>query len=112
MLRENLVKAVKELEGSAIGDPLEVAEMQETLGWSLVGLGEYDLAVEVLEKAWATLKSKLGPDHPDTLTSMNYLAFGLPGRREARQGPAAPEETLPLTQVQARPRPPPTPSPA
>ena len=29
VLRENLVKAVKELEGSAIGDPLEVAAMQD-----------------------------------------------------------------------------------
>ncbi len=35
VLRENLVKAVKELEGSAIGDPLEVAAMQKTLGKSL-----------------------------------------------------------------------------
>ena len=35
VLRENLVKAVKELEGSAIGDPLEVAAMQDTLGKSL-----------------------------------------------------------------------------
>ncbi len=75
VLRENLVKAVKELEGSAIGDPLEVAEMQDTLGNSLRGLGENDLAVEVLEKARATQKSKLGPDHPDTLTSMDNLAL-------------------------------------
>ena len=52
VLRENLVQAVKDLEGSAIGDPLEVAEMQSILGVSLHGLGEYHLAVEVLEKPW------------------------------------------------------------
>ena len=106
VLRENLVKAVKQLEGSAIGDPIEVAEMQETLGQSLVGLGENDLAVEVMEKARATRKSKLGPDHPDTLTSMGNLAIGLPGRREAGQGPAALRGDAAPDEVQARPRPP------
>jgi hypothetical protein len=50
-LRDNLAKAVKDLEGSAIGDPLEVVAMQNTLGLSLLGLGEWGLAVAVLEKA-------------------------------------------------------------
>ncbi len=74
LLRENLTAAVKELEGSAIGDPLEVAAMQNTLGRSLVELGEAALAVEVLQKALATFKAKLGPDDPDTLRCMNNLA--------------------------------------
>ena len=97
VLRENLVKAVKDLEGAAIGDPIEVSEMQETLGWSLVGLGEYDLAVEVLEKAWATLKSKLGPDHPKTLNSRNYLAIGYQSAGRLDKALPLLEETLPLT---------------
>jgi len=74
VLRQNLSQAVKELEGSAIGDPLEVAAMQDTLGRSLLGLGEYALAVEVLNKALAARQAKLGPDHPYTLTSMSNLA--------------------------------------
>ena len=116
VLRENLVKAVKELEGSAIGDPLEVAAMQNTLGTSLLGLGEYrpggggvregpghaegqarprpprhprqheqpgdgyreagklDKALPLFEETLALMKAKLGPDHPDTLMSMNNLA--------------------------------------
>jgi serine/threonine protein kinase len=73
-LRDNLNKAVKDLEGSAIGEPLEVADMQDTLGKSLLGLGEASLAVEVFQKALATRKAKLAPDHPDTLQSMNNLA--------------------------------------
>jgi serine/threonine protein kinase/tetratricopeptide (TPR) repeat protein len=73
-LRDNLNKAVKALEGSAIGEPLEVADMQHTLGKSLLGLGEAFLAVEVFQKALATHKAKHGPDHPKTLVSMNYLA--------------------------------------
>jgi serine/threonine protein kinase len=73
-LRDNLKKAVKELDGSAIGDPLTVAAMQNTLGLSLVGLGEAALAVEVAKKALHTRLAKLGPDHRDTLTSMNNVA--------------------------------------
>jgi serine/threonine protein kinase len=76
VLRMNLSTAVKELEGSAIGDPLEVAEMQNRLGISLLALGEAGLAVEVLQKALDTRKAKLGPDHPDTLACMNNLANG------------------------------------
>ncbi|HEV3342954.1 MAG TPA: tetratricopeptide repeat protein [Pirellulales bacterium] len=74
VLRQNLTQAVHELEGSAIGDPLEVATMQDTLGNSLVGLGDATLAVEVFQKALNTRKARLGPDHRDTLASMNHLA--------------------------------------
>ena len=45
--------AVKELDGSAIGDPLEVAAMQTTLAESLLALGEGGMAIEVLQKAAA-----------------------------------------------------------
>lgn len=75
VLRENLVNAVKELEGAAIGDLLEVAAMQDTLGRSLGGLGDYVLAVEVLQKALDTRTARLGADNPDTLLSMNNLAM-------------------------------------
>jgi serine/threonine protein kinase len=74
LLRDHLAKAVKELEGSAIGEPLEVAAMQNTLGLSLLGLGEAKLAVEVFEKALQTWQNELGTDHPDTLQCMSNLA--------------------------------------
>ncbi|MBL8823008.1 MAG: serine/threonine protein kinase [Planctomycetia bacterium] len=76
VLRENLLTAVKELEGSAIGDPLEVARMQDNLGMSLIGLGEATQAIEVFKKARATREALLGPSHPDTLSSVNNLASG------------------------------------
>jgi tetratricopeptide (TPR) repeat protein len=76
LLRENLGRAVRELEGSAIGDPLEVAAMQDNLGRSLQALGEHALAIEVLGKAVRTRQARLGPGHPDTLISMNRLATG------------------------------------
>src|SRR6516165_10312351 len=89
VLRENLGKAVKELEGSAIGDPLEVAAMQNNLGLSLLSLGEYALAAEVFDKALQTRQAKLGEDHPDTLNSMNNLA-------EAYHAAGQPFKALPL----------------
>jgi eukaryotic-like serine/threonine-protein kinase len=73
-LKANLTKAVQELEGSAIGDPLEVASMQHTLGLSLLGLGDPARAITLFEKARATRSAKLGSNHADTLTSMSYLA--------------------------------------
>ena len=103
VLRENLVKAVKELEGSAIGDPLEVAAMQTTLGKSLLGLGEYDLAVEVLEKALATRKARLGPDHSDTLASMNNLATGYGEAGKLDKALPLFEETLTLMKAKLGP---------
>jgi serine/threonine protein kinase/tetratricopeptide (TPR) repeat protein len=75
VLRKNLKRAVQELEGSAIGDPLEVAAMQNTLGESLLGLGAASLAVEVLQKAVDARKAGLGPDDPDTLITMGNLAM-------------------------------------
>jgi serine/threonine protein kinase len=73
-LRDNLRRAGKELEGSAIGEPMEVAVMQVTLGRSLAGLGEASLAVEEFQKALATSKAKRGPDDSDTLAIMVDLA--------------------------------------
>ena len=95
-LRDNLAKAVNELDGSAIGDPLEVAAMQNTLGRSLLGLGEATLAIDVFGKSFATSKERLGADHPDTLSSMGSLAVGY--RAAGKMDRALPllEETLRL----------------
>jgi serine/threonine protein kinase/tetratricopeptide (TPR) repeat protein len=72
-LGENLKKAVADVEGSAIGDPLTVAKLQYTLGASLNSLGDYPSAIAVTEKAFATRKSLLGPDHPETLNTAACL---------------------------------------
>jgi serine/threonine protein kinase/tetratricopeptide (TPR) repeat protein len=103
LLRENLGKAVKELEGSAIGDPLEVAAMQNTLGLSLLGLGEYTLAVEVFSKALLTQQAKLGPDHPDTLPAMNNLAWGYLVTGQPDKALPLFEETFKLTKAKLGP---------
>ena len=64
-LKANLSRAIQDLEGTAIGDPLAVAEMQMTLGLSLLGLGAADLAIPLFLKARDTRIAKLGPDHPE-----------------------------------------------
>ncbi len=95
-LRDNLAKAVGELDGSAIGDPLEVAEMQHTLGLSLLGLGEANLAIDVFAKSFATNKERLGADDHQTLNVMDSLASGY--RAAGKMDRALPlyEETLKL----------------
>jgi serine/threonine protein kinase/tetratricopeptide (TPR) repeat protein len=75
ILVEKFDKAIAQLDGDSIGDPLVVAAMQHTFGGSLLGLGQPQKAVILLEKALATQKEKLGPAHRDTLLTMNHLGL-------------------------------------
>jgi tetratricopeptide (TPR) repeat protein len=102
-LKDNLQKAVQELEGSAIGDPLTVAGMQNTLGGSLLGLGEPSQALILFEKARATRAARLGPDHPDTLRSMNNLAEGYQAAGKLDLALPLYEETLKLQRAKLGP---------
>jgi tetratricopeptide (TPR) repeat protein len=88
-LRDNLTRAADQLDGSAIGEPLVVAEMQNTLGLSLLGLGEPQSAIAVFERALATRKAALAADDPKVLDSMYNLA-------SAYQAAGRLEEALPL----------------
>ncbi len=74
LLGERLDQATKGLEGEAVGDPLVTAKLQMTLGDSLLGLGYADKATDLFAQARATFSANLGPNHPDTLTSISYLA--------------------------------------
>ncbi len=103
VLRENLQTAARELDGSAIGDQLAVAEMQDTLGTSLAALGEYGPATALLEKARSARSARLGPTHPGTISSMNNL--GEVYRAAGRLDRAVPllEETLALMRAELGP---------
>jgi tetratricopeptide (TPR) repeat protein len=78
--------------------------MQQKLGCSLIGLGEPGKAIVLLEKARATRQATLGPDHPDTLTSMNDLAT--PYQAAGKLDLALPllEETLKLKKAALGPK--------
>ncbi len=83
-LGERLDRATAEIEGEATGDPLAVARMQMSLGEAQRGLGYSAKAAALFEKARATRAARLGPDHPDTLTSLRHLAgsYDKIGRRD------------------------------
>ena len=95
-LGERLDQATAQIEGEAIGDPLTVARMQNTLGESQLGLGYPEKAITLLTKARATFTAQLGPDHPDTLDSMNDLAVGYQDAGKLDRALPLFEETLAL----------------
>ncbi|MEM6327813.1 MAG: tetratricopeptide repeat protein [Bacteroidota bacterium] len=57
-----------------------LASLSDRLGRLFWGLGDYDTALERLKRALEWRESVLGPDHPDTLTSVNNLAYLLQER--------------------------------
>ena len=65
--------------------------------------GKLDKALPLFEETLALQKTKLGPDHPDTLTSMNNLAAGY--RAAGKLDMALPlfEETLALQKTKLGP---------
>jgi serine/threonine protein kinase/TolA-binding protein len=73
-LSGHLKEAAAQLDGLAIDDPLTAAGLQNTLGVSLITLGDAAQAIELLDKARRIRETHLGPDHSDTLTSVNDLA--------------------------------------
>jgi serine/threonine protein kinase/tetratricopeptide (TPR) repeat protein len=103
VLGERLERATAEIEGEATGDPLAVARMQMTLGSSQRGLGYPDRAIALLTKARATFAAGLGPDHPDTLTSMNDLAISYRGAGQNDRAMKLFEETLALRRAKLGP---------
>ncbi|MGI8980216.1 MAG: tetratricopeptide repeat protein [Pirellulaceae bacterium] len=74
MLSAWLDRAFKELEAEADGDPTAVARLQVILAKSQNELGYPNKGITLCLKARETLTAHLGPDHPDTITSMNNLA--------------------------------------
>ena len=75
-LTKRLLAVADKLDTEAIGDPLTVARLQNFLGNTLLSLGEHRKAIELHQQAGQTWAKLLGPDHPDTLRSMGYLADG------------------------------------
>jgi eukaryotic-like serine/threonine-protein kinase len=99
VLGERLDRATAEIEGDATGDPLAVARMQWTLGVSQLGLGYPDRAIALLTKARATFAAGLGPDHPDTLTTMNNLTIAYSVAGQTDRAMKLSEETLALNRA-------------
>jgi serine/threonine protein kinase len=73
-LREAVDAAEPGIVESFADRPLVAASIRATLGLTYWYLGEYPQAIEQHTRAFELRESKLGPDHPDTLTSRNNLA--------------------------------------
>ncbi len=82
-MRQALEAALPAVEGAFRGRPLVEASLRQTLGTSFLCLGEAQIAAEQYQAARALFARHLGPDHPDTLGSMNNLAnsYAALGRR-------------------------------
>jgi serine/threonine protein kinase/tetratricopeptide (TPR) repeat protein len=75
LLAEQLGQAENQLEGEAVGESIDVAYLQTTLGNSLRQLGYYENAIEMLNKSRATYVKSLGLEHPVTLIVSNNLGM-------------------------------------
>ncbi len=93
-LRRRAELAADQLDAESAGDPLTVARLQTTLGKSLQRLGSYEKAIALLEKARRTREARLGDDHPDTLITMNKLAFAYRAAGQVSKAASLYEETL------------------
>lgn len=74
VLADRLVLAEKQLDGSSIADPELVANLQDKLGVSLLGLGFAEKTIPLFQRCLALRTRHLGADHADTLITMNNLA--------------------------------------
>jgi hypothetical protein len=91
-------KAVDQAEPKIVArfqdQPIIEADVRDTLGTTYLYLGEPPLAIRQYDRALKLRRARLGPDHPDTLTSRHNLAEAEPLLREALaiRAKAAPDD--------------------
>jgi serine/threonine protein kinase len=74
-LKEALDQAAPHIDQAFEGQPRLEADVRDTLGMTYWYLGQYEAARPHLERAYEIRRKRLGPDHPDTLTSLHNLAM-------------------------------------
>jgi len=72
--RELLDRGAERIDNELAGQPVVQARLLTTIGGVYAGLGIYDRAATLLERALQLRRSTLGADHPDTAESMQGLA--------------------------------------
>ena len=102
-LRQAVEAAVPFVARSFRDQPLIEARLRMTLGTSFCYLGEAKIAAEQYETARALYTKHLGPDHPDTLTSMNNLANSYADLGRHAEALKLHEETLALQKAKLGP---------
>lgn len=95
-VRDLVFRAARQIEGKFADQPLVEAEIREILGWTLHEMGFPDQAIRHQERVRAIYTSELGPDHHDTLRSMNGLAMSYSDLGRYAEAQKLHEETLAL----------------
>jgi len=72
--REVLDKGARQIETDLAGQPALQARLMSTMGKVYEGLGLYEPARQLLDKAIGLQKKTFGPDHQETLASQRMLA--------------------------------------
>ena len=94
-LHKAIDSAVQFVDKSFTDQPLIEARLRLTLGRSFLALGEYRKAAEQYDAARAIYLPRLGPDHPDTLRSLDGLALSYLYLGQYADALKLCEETLP-----------------
>jgi serine/threonine protein kinase len=95
-LRDVVLRATERIQGKFEDRPLVEADIRFTLGNTLLGMGRPDLAAKQYERVRELRREQLGPDHADTLSSMNNLANSYAEMGRAMEALKLREETLAL----------------
>jgi serine/threonine protein kinase len=93
-LKEALDQASPKIEEAFAGQPQLAATVHHTLGMTYWYLGLFEAANAHLEKAHAIRHEILGPDNPDTLTSLHDLAMQRWKQGELKEAVALAREAL------------------
>jgi tetratricopeptide (TPR) repeat protein len=101
VLADKLIEAGKKLDAKTIHDPQVLAKLQRRLGMTVLHLGKTEAAIALLSSALQLRQANVGPDHPDTIESMDSLALALQDAGQMEQALTLLEETLKLS-VQKR----------
>ncbi len=95
--------ALAKLDGDFAGAPRIKGELLDALGQTYSGLGLPDKSVEAHIRARAVREALLGPDHPDTLASLNNLAVAYLDTGQTEQATTLLEQTLKLCEAKLGP---------
>jgi len=102
-LREALDRAAERIGDRFQGQELTEAAIRMAIGDAYCGVGEADKGIPHLERCVTLRQTKLGPEHPDTLTSMHNLAVGYHYAGRLDQSLLLKEETLKLRKAKLGP---------
>ncbi|HXJ57057.1 MAG TPA: serine/threonine-protein kinase [Verrucomicrobiae bacterium] len=102
-VREALERAAERSGDRFKDQPLQEAAVRMAIGNALGGVGEAERSVSHLQRALELRRARLGPDHPDTLTSMGDLAAAYLSAGKLDQALPLAEETLKLRKANLEP---------